>query len=98
MRKRPGRMLLGLLLPVLAGFAIAKTGFASQSTSHAVGNFSQRLHLPKSKTGSSTRTGEEHAAAEEIKDSDIPRIADTAPPAEKEEKLPLVKRKFLGIV
>lgn len=96
MRKRPGRMLLGLLLPVLAGFVIAKTGFGPRSTSHAMGNFSHRLHLPKSKTG--TRTGEDHAAAEETKDSDIPRIAETAPPPVKEEKLPPVKRKFLGIV
>lgn len=96
MRKRPGRMLLGLLLPVLAGFVIAKTGFGSRSTSHAVGNFSHRLHLPKNKSG--TRTGEDHATAEEVKDSDISRIAETAPPTEKEEKLPPVKRKFLGIL
>ena len=89
-------MLLGLLLPVLAGFVIAKTGFGPSSTSHAVGNFSHRLHLPRSKTG--TRTGEEHAAAEEVKDSDVPRIAETAPTAEKEERVPPVKRKFLGIV
>ena len=95
MRKRPGRMLLGLLLPVLSGFVIAKIGFGPSSTSHAVGNFSHRLHLPKSKTGS--RSGEDHVTAEDIKDSDIPKIAETAPPTEKEEKLP-VKRKFLGIV
>lgn len=94
MRKRPGRMLLGMLLPVLAGFLIAKTGFGSRRTSQAMGDISHSLHLPKIKVGS--RNGEDRPAAEDAKDSDIPKLAEAAS-AEKGDKLPPVDRKIFGI-
>ena len=94
MRKRPGRMLLGLLLPVLAGFVIAKTGFGSRRTSQAMGDISHSLHMPRIKVGS--RNGEDRPAAEDVKDSNIPKIAETAS-AEKEENLAPIDRKIFGI-
>lgn len=95
MRKRPGRMLLGLLLPILAGFVIAKSGVGSRKTSQAMGGISHSLHLPKIKV--SSRNDEDHLAAEGVKDSDIPTIAETAS-AEHEDKLPRAERKFFGIL
>lgn len=94
MRKRPGRMLLGLLLPVLAGFLIAKTGFGSRRTSQAMGDISHTLHLPKIKV--SSRIGEDRPAAEDVKDGDIPKLAGAAS-AEREDKLPPANRKVFGI-
>ena len=89
-RKRPGRMLLGLLLPVLAGFVIAKTGFGSGRNFPALGDISHSLHLPTIKV--SSRHGEDHPAAEGVKDSDIPIIEETAS-AESEDKLPPADKK-----
>ncbi len=40
-------MLLGLLLPVLAGFVVAKTGFGSESTKQAVSDVSHKVRLHK---------------------------------------------------
>ncbi|DBA79708.1 TPA: hypothetical protein ACH3X1_008377 [Trebouxia sp. C0004] len=43
----PGRMLLGVLLPVLAGFVIAKTGFGSERIKQAVNDVSHKVRLHK---------------------------------------------------
>ena len=92
MRKRPGRMLLGLLLPVVMGFAIAKTGFGSKRTAQALDDVSRSLHLPNIQVVSRHDTEPVH----EVKDSEIPRIADSQSATNKND-LPPVDRKFLGI-
>lgn len=93
MRKRPGRMLLGLLLPVLAGFVIAKTGFGYRRPSQAMGDISHTLRLPKIQL--SSRNGEDRPATGDVKDGDIPKLAESA--SVEKEKLPPANKKFLGI-
>ena len=85
-------MLLGLLLPVLAGFVIAKTGFGSRSTSQAMEDVSHSLHLPKISAGSRKAD----AAGEDTNHTDVPKVADPSS-AQREDKLPLADKKFMGI-
>lgn len=85
-------MLLGLVLPVLMGFVIAKTGFGSKRTAQALDDVSHSLHLPKIQVVSRHDT----EPAQEVKHSEIPRIADCKAAKNKHE-LPPVDRKFLGI-
>ena len=95
MRRRPGRMLLGLLLPVLAGFAVAKTGFGSKSTARALNDVSHTLHLPKVKVHSRDPESDD-IVTDDTKDNDFPAIADSDS-GKSNNKLPPADRKFLGI-
>ncbi|DBB04924.1 TPA: hypothetical protein ACH3X3_010206 [Trebouxia sp. C0006] len=87
----PGRMLLGLLLPVLAGFVIAKTGFGSKSTKQAVNDVSHKFRL--------------HKITVKVRDNDAdddqhqePQTADSHSHAEGHQLVePPADRKFLGI-
>lgn len=86
----PGRMLLGLLLPVLAGFVVAKTGFGSESTKQAVSDVSHKVRL--------------HKVTVKIRDDDSddqhqePETADSHSHAEGHQPVePAPDRKFLGI-
>ncbi len=84
-------MLLGLLLPVLAGFVIAKTGFGSERTKQAVNDVSHKVRL--------------HKVTVRVKDADHddeqhqePETADRHSHAEGHQLVePSPDRKFLGI-
>lgn len=92
MRRRPGRRLLGLLLPVLAGFVIAKTGFGSRSTARALDDVSHTLHLPKITVTSRN----DDVAVEDTKHSSIPSVTQPDMEPAKKEVRPRDK-KFMGI-
>lgn len=97
-RRGPGRMLLGLLLPVLLGFALAKTEVTSKQTKRAASSVSNKLHLPKVKLESRhDATAEESrkiSDTEKVVVGDVPVDPDTVK-AENAEPPP--DRKFLGI-
>lgn len=82
-------MLLGLLLPVLAGFVIAKTGFGSRSTAKALDDVSHSLHLPKI-----TVSRHDDLAAEEVKHTDLSNVTEHDQPV---KGLQLRDKKFMGI-
>ena len=77
-----------MLLPVLAGFVIAKTGFGSRSTARALDDVSHTLHLPKITVASRT----EDVPAEDGKHSNTPTDAEPV----KKDMQPRNK-KFMGI-
>ena len=81
-------MLLGLLLPVLLGFALAKTEVASRQTKRAANSVSHKLHLPKVEIKS------RHDAPEKVVVGDVPVNQDTV---KVENAEPPPDRKFLGI-
>ena len=91
-------MLLGLLLPVLLGFALAKTEVASKQTKRAASSVSHKLHLPKVEIKSRQDTAAEDSGkvsdAEKVVVGDVPVDPDTVK-AENAEPPP--DRKFLGI-
>lgn len=86
----PGRMLLGLLLPVLAGFVIAKTGFGSKSTKQAVNDVSHKVRLHKFSV--KTREDDADDQHQEPETADSHRHVEGHHPVE-----PPSDRKFLGI-
>ena len=94
--KGPGRMLLGLLIPVLIGFAVAKTDFGSKRAKHAANSISHRLHLPKVATVSSSKA---EAAHEGVPINDTLARMTTEQPEAAEVKIAEApqNRKFLGI-
>lgn len=83
-------MLLGLLLPVLAGFVIAKTGFGSKSTKQAVNDVSHKVRLHKFSV--KTRDDDADDQHQEPETADSHRHVEGHHPVE-----PPSDRKFLGI-
>ncbi|KAL3161857.1 hypothetical protein ABBQ38_008947 [Trebouxia sp. C0009 RCD-2024] len=92
MRRRPGRRLLGLLLPVLAGFVIAKTGFGSRSTARALDDVSHTLHLPKITVTSRN----DDVVVEDTKHSSIPSVTESDMESAKKE-VQAHDKKFMGL-
>ena len=83
-------MLLGLLLPVLAGFVIAKTGFGSASTKQAVNDVSHKVRLHKITVKVRDDAGDDQHQE--------PETADSYSHAEGHQHIePPADRKFLGI-
>ncbi len=90
--KGPGRLLLGLLLPVLAGFVIAKTGLGSRSTKQAVNDVSHKVRLHKIRVIVKDRDTHEADADEQAED-----VSSKTQPSERKPAAPPPDRKFLGI-
>ena len=81
-------MLLGLLLPVLAGFVLAKTGYGSRTTQHAVNGVSHKLGLHQV-TVNATDDDDQQRAGEGTATHDR---------GESQMVDPVRNRKFLGIL
>ena len=82
-------MLLGLLLPVLAGFVLAKTGYGSRTTQHAVDGVTHKLGLHHQVTVKATDDDHHEKVAEGTATHDR---------GESQVVDPVRNRKFLGIL
>ena len=95
-RRGPAKILLGLLLPVLAGFVIAKTGVGSKSTKHAMHEASRKVRLHK--LGTHPRDCDTpQASGFDLVQQDAEAEASKSEPAGSEAAVPLHDKKFLGI-